>query len=781
MHGLIFETSICYWQDQPGREARAGKPRETEDTEKSESESEKAGRAGEEEGWEASTGGGTTGARQRDSGSRHERAAGGNGNSSGRTHTPTREGGPAPVRTHVGDKPRAGERPSHSGSAHARAFSARPRNATPPTTPTTTTTDNFFLFPCLPPRRGIGRAGKVGRTGRRAGRGKSGTVVAAGEKRPANARPRETTIPRTITTGGDEPRGRAGRGTAGAGPGKATRQEPDNTRVDPPRDGHPPDKRGTPGPYSSRHGDAPAGCGGRSRTGAGTAAGPPSTRQRGATPGDAGDSPTLRAGSGDHEQAGETTPKGGRRGDRMVAGSPARSGGGGTRRETGRRRCARDGGGREGGQGRRASPGPQHTQPPRPQHKNAAAAAGPGRPPNRISSHPPGGSPPPPNTLTPGDRPDPTCPAAPHSGGPTARPRVGQTRKGEGRERKNRRRAGRGNDTDERGPATTTGAPATRPPPESASQGDPETASPGGDGARGVEPAGITLHTPRAVPPPRPRHRADPRPTGPREPRETPTRERPRRTHRRRPPETLERQRIPTSDDAPDAANHRSPKNVRPRGCDQVPQDTGPPGHRGGGGDPAISPGRGNTAAEGGARRPPHGPRAHTTRTTRAVYARSREGHKTADRGGKTTRSETEHGRQRRGTGSATTSSEAGTLAIKAGNAPGAPEAREKPGAHIPDGKGHAAQTDQPPSPVRGKGEGQDGTQHRVNRRTAEPLTRPRRPREPRRQVRAGRRSGRTAAPLPTTHHRHRWGGETRGPLAEREARSPFAWNDHSP
>ncbi|KRX29649.1 hypothetical protein T06_3778, partial [Trichinella sp. T6] len=23
MHGLIFETSICYWQDQPGKEARA--------------------------------------------------------------------------------------------------------------------------------------------------------------------------------------------------------------------------------------------------------------------------------------------------------------------------------------------------------------------------------------------------------------------------------------------------------------------------------------------------------------------------------------------------------------------------------------------------------------------------------------------------------------------------------------------------------------------------------------------------------------------------------------
>uniref|UniRef100_UPI0014864D2D collagen alpha-2(I) chain-like n=1 Tax=Arvicanthis niloticus TaxID=61156 RepID=UPI0014864D2D len=328
--------------DQPGREARAGKPRETEDTEKSESESEseKAGRAGEEEGWEASTGGGTTGARQRDSGSRHERAAGGNGNSSGRTHPPTRGGVRHPsARTSATNRAPASDRATAGAHTHA-LFPHALGTQHPPTTPTTTTTDNFFPLSVPPPRRGIGRAGKVGRTGRRAGRGKSGTVVvAAGEKRPANARPRETTIPRTITTGGDEPRGRAGRGTAGAGPGKATRQEPDNTRVDPPRDGHPPDKRGTPGPYSSRHGDAPAGCGGRSRTGAGTAAGPPSTRQRGATPGDAGDSPTLRAGSGDHEQAGETTPKGGRRGDRMVAGSPARSGGGGTRRETGRRRC----------------------------------------------------------------------------------------------------------------------------------------------------------------------------------------------------------------------------------------------------------------------------------------------------------------------------------------------------------------------------------------------------------------------------------------------------------
>lgn len=56
---------------------------------------------------------------------------------------------------------------------------------------------------------------------------------------------------------------------------------------------------------------------------------------------------------------------------------------------------------------------------------------------------------------------------------------------------------------------------------------------------------------------------------------------------------------------------------------------------------------------------------------------------------GKATRSKMEHGRQRRGTGSATTSSEAGTLGVKARNAPGAPRGSQKQGAcTCPDGKG---------------------------------------------------------------------------------------------
>lgn len=303
-----------------------------------------------------------------------------------------------------------------------------------------------------------------------------------------------------------------------------------------------------------------------------------------------------------------------------MAGSPARSGGGGTRRETGPRRCARDGGGRKGREGRGSTselrpPPPTHTASKTTTRKNAAAAAGPGRPPNRISSRPPGGFSPP--YLGPGDRPRPYVPGRPPFGGSdsTAAGRPDEERKerkpatgGEGerhqtnegrRRRRERPRPGLPRKAPHRGPG--------------------ETANPGGDGARGVEPAGITLHTPRAVPPPRPRHRADPRPTAPREPRETPTRERPRRAHRRRPPDTLERQRIPTSDDAPDAAKPPFPQKRPPPRARSVPQDTDPPGHRGGEENPAISPVVGTLPRKGERGDQPHGPRAHTTRTPRGV------------------------------------------------------------------------------------------------------------------------------------------------------------------
>lgn len=86
--------------------------------------------------------------------------------------------------------------------------------------------------------------------------------------------------------------------------------------------------------------------------------------------------------------------------------------------------------------------------------------------------------------------------------------------------------------------------------------------------------------------------------------------------------------------------------------------------------------------------------------------------------------------------------------------------------------------TDQPPLPGSGK-----GTRERHGRRkdNREPDASTRGPHELQREVRAGQHSGQTAAPLPSTHHQHRWGGEARGPLAEREERPPFAVNGHSP
>ena len=93
------------------------------------------------------------------------------------------------------------------------------------------------------------------------------------------------------------------------------------------------------------------------------------------------------------------------------------------------------------------------------------------------------------------------------------------------------------------------------------------------------------------------------------------------------------------------------------------------------------------------------------------------------------------------------------------------------------------AATDQQPSPARREGG------HKRKHKSSEAhqdsqscLTRPRGPREPQREVRAGQWLGpdsRTPAFPHTTDTR--WGGETRGPLAEREERSPFAMNDHSP
>lgn len=91
--------------------------------------------------------------------------------------------------------------------------------------------------------------------------------------------------------------------------------------------------------------------------------------------------------------------------------------------------------------------------------------------------------------------------------------------------------------------------------------------------------------------------------------------------------------------------------------------------------------------------------------------------------------------------------------------------------------------TDRPPSPVRGRERAEAGHTNNVKReRSAEPpLTRPRRPsRTTARSARGSKLGPDSHTPGPSTHHRHGRGGETRGPLAEREERSPFARNDHS-
>lgn len=88
------------------------------------------------------------------------------------------------------------------------------------------------------------------------------------------------------------------------------------------------------------------------------------------------------------------------------------------------------------------------------------------------------------------------------------------------------------------------------------------------------------------------------------------------RRHRCRPPKTLERQRVPTSDDAPDATNRRSPKTGRPRERGPSRETRVLPAPRGEG-DFCDSTSRGNAAEEGGARRQPHRPRAHRTHHAR--------------------------------------------------------------------------------------------------------------------------------------------------------------------
>lgn len=97
---------------------------------------------------------------------------------------------------------------------------------------------------------------------------------------------------------------------------------------------------------------------------------------------------------------------------------------------------------------------------------------------------------------------------------------------------------------------------------------------------------------------------------------------------------------------------------------------------------------------------------------------------------------------------------------------------------HTPDGKGMHRDT---PAAFPGSGKRAKRDTTDMNHvRATEPRRRPRGPREPQ-QVRAGQRSGQTAAPLPSTHHRHTDGVERRGARWQNEKSGRHSqWNDHS-
>lgn len=219
-----------------------------------------------------------------------------------------------------------------------------------------------------------------------------------------------------------------------------------------------------------------------------------------------------------------------------------------------------------------------------------------------------------------------TCPAAPHAGGPTARPRVSQRRGGE-REKKDRlRRAGRG----ERHSRTRAGDDGkggrNGPLPEGGPHKGPRDRSGVGPvRAREAKPAGITLHHS----PEQSHHTCSAEPTrnttAPREPEEaTPTRERDRCRHtdayRRRPPSgsgsprPTSRRTRPTAVLPQNGPVPESEINQRQTRTLSTPRR----GRR----TPAISPAVGTLPREGGGEATqPHSPRS-TQHAPRAAQAR---------------------------------------------------------------------------------------------------------------------------------------------------------------
>ena len=109
--------------------------------------------------------------------------------------------------------------------------------------------------------------------------------------------------------------------------------------------------------------------------------------------------------------------------------------------------------------------------------QDTATAAGPGRPPNHSSSRPPSrlsypSAPP----QDPGDRPDAYVPGRPPCGGSDSTATGQSEERGERGKKDRLRRAGRGDDTAERGPATTARAAETGPSRKGVLTRDRETA-----------------------------------------------------------------------------------------------------------------------------------------------------------------------------------------------------------------------------------------------------------------------------------------------------------------
>ena len=304
MHGLIFETSICYWQDQPGRKRERSRD-----------------------------GGGERGVgRERAS----ERASG--KHTEGRTRILTREAEPSRAERE-GERPKTPHTPERGRGTHPRAHRHRAYIQRASVHVASGQTRSFPLLH-TPLSLSPLASGEPERRPHRARSGKDdgdrgGAVAEREATGDGHPRERRSSPPSTTGRTGREGAGRAGKRQRGRNR-EAHPSQAEDARTQPPRDGHAPDATRqvttSRAAQTRRHG-----CGGAHGR-AESAAGPPAhdseAQRRGKAGKDTPDPPG--GGSEDHEQAGENTPKrmvDGRQGGRTADQTPARSGGGMTDRE----------------------------------------------------------------------------------------------------------------------------------------------------------------------------------------------------------------------------------------------------------------------------------------------------------------------------------------------------------------------------------------------------------------------------------------------------------------